>query len=211
MLAILSPRASFRAWRVPAANITGFSAIGDFSVATKILDLLKKLAPTVERVAFMYDPSLPVTGAAWAVVETAAPALAVHATKMPVRTADDIERAIVAFAREPNGGLQVGPGYPNYRHRELIARLAMQYRLPSMFGYRSYAEGGGLASYGPDPLDISRGAASYVDRILKGEKPRDLPVQLPVRYQFVVNLKTAKAIGLDISPNVLAITDEVIE
>jgi putative tryptophan/tyrosine transport system substrate-binding protein len=194
----------------PGGNITGFAAY-EFSVTSKQLDLLKKLVPTMERVAFLYDPTNPAAAGAWAVVETAAPSLGLQAAKVSVRTPDDIERVIVAFGREPNGGLYVMPGDLTFRYHELIGRLAMQYRLPSMSAVRYFVESGVLASYGYDHLDISRRAASYVDRILKGEKPRDLPVQLPVRYQFILNLKTAKAIGLDISPNVLAITDEVIE
>jgi len=194
----------------PGGNITGFAGF-EFGVASKFLDLLKKLVPTMERVAFMYDPLQPAAGGYWAVIESAAPSLALHAAKLPVRTANDIERAIVALAREPNGGVYAMAGGVTIQHQALIAKLAMQYRLPSMYAYRLFLESGGLASYGVDPVALSRRAASYVDRILKGEKPRDLPVQLPVRYQFVVNLKTARAIGLDIPDNVLALTDEAIE
>jgi putative tryptophan/tyrosine transport system substrate-binding protein len=194
----------------PGDNITGFAG-EEFGVASKQLDLLKKLAPTVQRVAFMYDPSQPNAGGGWAVIETAAPALALHAAKTPVRTPNDIERAIVAVAREPNGGLFVAAGGVTNQHGALIAKLAVQYRLPSMYPYRYFIESGGLASYGNDPVDLSRRAASYVDRILNGEKPRDMPVQLPVSYQFILNLKTAEAIGLDIPSDVLALTDDVIE
>jgi putative tryptophan/tyrosine transport system substrate-binding protein len=194
----------------PGGNITGFATI-EFSVVSKELDLLKKLVPTLERVAFMYDPLQPSADKEWSVAESAAPVLALHAAKVPVRTADDIERAIVAFAREPNGGLYVAVGGAANQHQALIAKLAIQYRLPSMSSFRAYVESGELASYGNDNTDLSRRAASYVDRILKGEKPRDLPVQLPVRYQFILNLKTAKAIGLDIPPTVLALADEVFE
>ena len=194
----------------PGGNITGF-ADDEFSVASKELELLKKLVPTMERVAFMYDPSQPAAAGYWAAIETAAPSLALHAATMPVRTAEDIERAIVALAREPNGGLFVMTSTVTLRHRALIADLAIRYRLPSMHEYQNFVQGGGLASYAPDPVDMSRRAASYVDRILKGEKPRDLPVQLPTRYQFILNDKTAKAIGLDIAANVLALADEVIE
>jgi putative tryptophan/tyrosine transport system substrate-binding protein len=194
----------------PGGNITGFAA-PEFSVVSKELDLLKKLLPTLERVAIMYDPLNPEVGGYWAVVETAAPVLALHIAKIPVRTADDIERAIIAFAREPNGALYVTANTATTLHSELIAGLAMQYRLPSMFRLRVGVQGGGLAGYTNDLEDMARGAASYVDRILKGEKPRDLPVQLPVRYQFILNLKTAKAIGLDIPATVLALADEVIE
>jgi putative ABC transport system substrate-binding protein len=194
----------------PGGNITGFATI-EFGVASKQLDLLKKLAPTVERVAFLYDPLQPAAIGAWIAIENGAPSWGMHAVKVPVHTADDIERAIVALGREPNGGLLVMPGGATTLLREQIAKLAMQYHLPSMHQNRYFIESGGLASYGADPSDMSRGAASYVDRILKGEKPRDLPVQLPVRFPFRLNLKTAKAIGLDIPPNVLVLVDEVIE
>jgi putative ABC transport system substrate-binding protein len=194
----------------PGGNITGFAA-PEFIVAAKQLDLLKKLVPTIERVAFMYDPLQPAADGRWAVIESAAPALALHAAKMPVHTADDIQRAIVALAREPNGGLVVMSGGATTLHQELIASLAMQHRLPSMYMYRVFVESGGLVSYTNDVFDLARGAASYVDRIFKGEKPRDLPVQLPVRYQVILNLKTARAIGLEIPADVLALADEVIE
>jgi putative tryptophan/tyrosine transport system substrate-binding protein len=194
----------------PGGNITGF-ADAEFIVASKQLDLLKKLAPAVEHAAFMYEPTQPAAAGNWAVLENAAPQLGLHAAKVPVRTAEDVEGEIVALGREPHVGLVVMPGALTIRHRELIAKLAMQHRLPSMYAYRFFVESGGLTSYGNDPLDTSRRAASYVDRILKGEKPRDLPVQLPVRYPFVVNLKTAKEIGLDIPANVLLLTDELIE
>ncbi len=147
----------------------------------------------------------------WAAIETAAPSLALHATKLPVQTAEDIEPTIVAFAREPNGCLYVVPGGATNQNRELIARLAMQHHLPSMYPFRVYVESGGLASYRPDVLNLPRRAASYVDRILKGEKAGELPVQLPTDFQFVVNLKTAKAMGLDVPASVLALVDEVIE
>jgi putative ABC transport system substrate-binding protein len=194
----------------PGGNITGFANV-EFGVASKKLDLLKKLAPTIDRVAYLYDPSQPAAIGEWAEIEAAAPSLALHAVKMPVRTADDIERVIAALAGEPNASLFVTPGPATVEHANLIVKLAAQYRLPSVFPRRQFVEAGGLASYGTDVIDLCRRAASYVDRILKGEKPRDLPVQLPVKLQFVVNLKTAKTIGLDISAYVLAITDEVIE
>jgi putative tryptophan/tyrosine transport system substrate-binding protein len=194
----------------PGGNITGFATV-EFSVASKCLDLLKKLARTVERVAFIYDTLQPAAGGAWSVTETAAQSLALNAAKVPVHSADDIERAIIALTREPNGAFFVATGGATILHGELIAKLALQYQLPSMYQHRFFVEAGGLASYGADLVDLSRRAASYVDRILKGEKPRDLPVQLPVRYQFVVNLKTAKAIGLDIPDNVLALADEAIQ
>jgi putative ABC transport system substrate-binding protein len=194
----------------PGGNITGF-ALFEFGLSSKRLDLLKKLAPTIDSVAYMFDPLNPAAVGVWAEIEAAAPLLALSALKIPVRTADEIERAIAALARQPNGGLYVGPSQTTLLHAELIPTLAMRYRLPSVYDYRFFVESGGLASYGADPIDLSRRAASYVDRILKGEKPRDLPVQLPTRFEFVLNLKTAKAIGLDISPNVLALADDVID
>jgi putative ABC transport system substrate-binding protein len=138
-------------------------------VASKQLDLLKKLVPTIERVAFMYDPLQRAADGFWAATESAAPSLALHAAKTPVDTADDIERAIVALAREPNGGLFVMPGGATTLYQKLITSLAMQHRVPSMHMYRVFVESGGLASYSNDVFDLARGAASYVDRILKAE------------------------------------------
>jgi len=194
----------------PGGNITGFANL-EFGVMSKRLDLLKKLAPAIDRVAFLYDPGQTTAVGTWAEIEAAAPSLAITAAKVAVRTAGDIERAIAALARERNAGLYVAPGQATAQHLNLIARLAAQYWLPSAYSARDFVEAGGLVSYGTDAIDLSRRAASYVDRIVKGEKPRDLPVQLPTKFEFVINLKTAEAIGLDIPPSLLALADEIIE
>jgi len=193
----------------PGGNITGFAA-SEFGIVTKQLDLLKKLAPSLERVAFLYDQAQPAPGT-WAGIEAAAPLLALTASKVSVRTAEEIERAIAALAREPNSGLLVSPGQVAFLHREMMAMLAIRHRLPAMYYSREFVESGGLGSYATDAIDGFRRAASYVDRILRGEKPRDLPVQLPTRFELVLNLRTAKAMGLDIPPNVLVLADEIIE
>ena len=192
----------------PGGNITGFPVVGTLS---KYVDLLKKLAPKLERVAFLNDPTLATSALRMAEIETAARSLALRALNVPVRNAEEIERAIVAVAREPDSGLHVQPNQLHLLNREMIAMLARRYRLPTMNLWRIYVESGGLASNGPDNIDQCRRAASYVDRILRGEKPRDLPVQQPTKYELVVNLKTAKAIGLDIPPQMLALADDVIE
>jgi putative tryptophan/tyrosine transport system substrate-binding protein len=192
----------------PGGNITGFAA-DEFGIVTKQVDLLKKLVPSLERVAFLDDPAQPASAGAWAEIEAAAPSLALKALKVLVRNAEETERAIAALAHEPNSGLLVIPG-PNTPNGEISA-LALRHRLPAMYQFRHEVESGGLASYGADQIDLCRRAASYVDRILRGEKPRDLPVQLPTKFQFVINLKTAKALGLTIPRSLLALTDEVIE
>ena len=194
----------------PGGNITGF-AFGQFPLATKQLDLLKKLAPNLERVADLYDPADPPAAEIWAQIEAAAPLLKLEASNVPVRSADDIEHAIAALAREPNGGLLVGADAVTGANRKKIAMLALRHRLPAMYQVRYYVESGGLASYGPDIIDLSRGAASYVDRILKGEKPSNLPVVQPTEFTFVINLKIARALGIEVPPTLLAIADEVIE
>jgi putative ABC transport system substrate-binding protein len=194
----------------PGGNITGF-AEAEFGFATKMLDLLKKLAPSISRVAFLYHPEQPAAAGNWDEIEVAAPSLTLRAAKAPVRTADDIERAITALTSEPNGGLFVQAGPVTLLNHELIVALAPRHRLPTVYPFRNGVESCGLASYEPDLIDMSRRAASYVDRILKGEKPRDLPVQLPTKFEMVINLKTAKALNLTIPEALLATTDEVIQ
>ena len=194
----------------PGGNITGFAG-GEFGLAGKRLDLLKKLAPTLKRVGFLDDPAQPESVRLWAEIETAAPLLSLQASKLPGRDAEETERAIAALAREPNSGLFVVAGPTTGRNPELIAMLALRLQLPAIDTFRNYVEAGLLASYGPDVTEPFRRAASYVDRILRGEKPRDLPVQLPTKFELILNLKTAKAIGLDIPPTLLALADEVIE
>jgi putative ABC transport system substrate-binding protein len=194
----------------PGGNITGFAG-PEFGISTKVLELLKKLAPSVDRVVALYDPAQPATVGKWDEIEAAAPSLALRASKVPVRTVDEIERAVTAVAREPNSGLYVIPGTTTGLYHEMIAALALRHGLPAVGEFRYFVEGGGVASYGPDDNELSRRAASYVDRILKGEKPRDLPVQLPTKFELVLNLKTAKALGLTVPQSILLSADEVIE
>jgi len=195
----------------PGGNATGFAS-SEFSLSGKWVELLKEIAPRVTRVAVIRDPSVPAGSGGFAAIQTVAPSLGIEPTPVGVRDADEIERGITAFARSPNGGLiMVGPPSSVTLHRDLIIRLAAQHRLPSVYGSRFYADHGGLIAYAADPIDQFRRAAGYVDRILKGEKPADLPVQAPTKYELVVNLNTAKAIGLEVPATVLARADEVIE
>jgi putative ABC transport system substrate-binding protein len=194
----------------PGGNITGF-ADSEFSIATKDLDLLKKIAPALTRVGFIYDPAQPMAVGAFAAVEPEAAALGVELAKTPVRNAGEIERAINALAQTPNVGLFVLGGSAIGVNENLINALAIRHRLPAIYETRFSVVVGGLASYGSDDLDLSRRAASYADRILKGEKPADLPVQLPTKFELVLNLKTARAMGLVIPESLLALADEVIE
>ncbi len=193
----------------PGGNVTGFS-VQEFGLRAKSLELLKELAPRIARVAVLRDST---TGgvAQFAAVQTAAPAVGVELTSIDVRDAGEIERTVAAFARQPNGGLIVTAGARGDAHRELIIKLAAGQRLPAVYPWRYWVRDGGLISYGPDPIDPYRLAAAYVDRILKGEKPGDLPVQASTKYELVVNLKTAKALGLDVPPTLLARADGVIE
>ena len=194
----------------PGGNITGFAG-AEFGVSTKALELLKKIAPSLARVAFLFDPAQPAAAGAFAEVEAAAPLLSLDLLRTPVRNAADIERAIAATAQANNAGLFVFPSPTLTPNDDLIAGTAIKFRLPAIHPFRFFAESGGLASYGVDDLDLCRRAAFYADRILKGEKPADLPVQLPTKFEFVLNLKTAKAMGLVIPGSVLALADEVIE
>jgi len=190
----------------PGGNITGF-AVAEFGITTKQLDLLKKLAPKLERIAFLDDPAQPALAGVWSEMETAAPSLALRVLKVPVHNAEEIERAIATLAREPASGLFVSV----IENSLMIPPLALRHRLPAVYPFRFYVESGGLVSYGPDATDLYRRAALYVDRILRGEKPRDLPVQLPTKFEFIINLQTARTIGLHVPPTLLAIADEVIE
>jgi putative ABC transport system substrate-binding protein len=197
----------------PGTNATGFAAY-EFSMSGKRLELLKEIAPDIKRVAVIRDPSVPAGSGGLAAIQTVAPSLGVELTPVGVRDAGEIERAITAFARGSNGGLiLVGPTSSVQRYRDLIIALAARHRLPAIYpsGGRLYVAGGGLLSYGPDPIDQYRRAAGYVDRILKGEKPADLPVQQPTKFELIVNVKTAKALGLEVPATVLARADEVIE
>jgi putative tryptophan/tyrosine transport system substrate-binding protein len=195
----------------PEGNITGFSAL-EPSIAGKWLELLKEAAPRLASVAIIFNPELTPTGPTYiSWIEMAASALGVQAIKTPVRNAVDIVHAIDAFAAAPNGGLLVLPPPPNTAIRDMILQLAAQHRLPAIYSGRELAAAGGLMSYGSMSADQYRGAASYIDRLLRGAKVSDLPVQFPTKYELVVNLKTAKAIGLAIPEVFLLRADELIE
>jgi putative ABC transport system substrate-binding protein len=194
----------------PGGNITGFTQ-HEFSIAVKWLELLKELAPRTERIAVMYDPANPADAGYRQTMSPYAPRFGVELSNYPVRDAVEIERAIGAIADKPNGGLIVLPGSSPSVHRKLVIALAERNRLPAVYAFRYWPESGGLASYGIDNIDLHRRAASYVDRILKGATPAELPVQHATKFELVVNLKTAKALGLDPPITLLARTDEVIE
>ena len=194
----------------PGGNITGFT-LGEFSMGGKTLEVLKEVAPHVSRVAVLLNLEQPPHVAMWRSIEAIAPSFGVRLTPADAPDSDEIERAIEAFAREPNGGLIVLPSPITQVHRELITALAARHRLPAAYAFRFYVTSGGLVSYGIDPADQARQAAGYVDRILKGEKPADLPIQQPTKFELVINLKTAKALGLDIPTSLLARADEMIE
>ena len=194
----------------PGGNITGFANYEPV-VAVKWLELLKQIAPGIMRVTFIHDPVNPVVPAYMRQLETAASSFAVTMSGATVRNAEDIERALNHVAQAPNSGLIVAPGPPVSSYQPLVLRLAAQHRLPAVYPSHEVVKNGGLASYGVDAVDLFRRAASYVDRILKGEKPGDLPVQFATKFQLAINLKTAKALGLDPPIQLLARTDEVIE
>jgi putative ABC transport system substrate-binding protein len=193
----------------PGGNTTGFTQF-EYSLSGKWLELLKQIAPRVTRVAVIRDPVNGSGIAQFAVIQAFAPPLGVEAIPVDARDLREIERSITDFARIDNGGLIVTSGGTGF-HRDVIIPLAARLRLPAVYPYRYYAADGGLASYGPNTIEQFRRAASYVDRILKGEKPADLPVQAPTKYELVINLKTAKALGVTVPPSVLARADEVIE
>jgi putative ABC transport system substrate-binding protein len=194
----------------PRGNATGFT-LSEFGMSGKWLELLKQIAPHLTRALVLRDPSNPSGAAQFGAIQAVAPSLGIEVGPVDVRQAGEIERAIMAFAREPNGGLIVSSNAGASLHRELIIELAARHMLPAVYPYRYYVTSGGLTCYGPDLVDQYRRAAGYVDRILKGETPADLPVQAPTKYETVINLKTAKALGLDIPATVLARADEVIE
>jgi len=194
----------------PGGNATGFT-IFEFSMGGKWLELLKQIAPGITRAAVLRDASLASGAGEFGAVQTVAPSFGVELHPVDVRDADEMDRAITAFASESNGGLIVTQNATAILHRKLIIALAARHRLPAIYAYSSFVTDGGLISYGPDSMDGYRRAASYVDRILNGAKPADLPVQAPVKYETVINLKTARALGLDVPPMVLARADEVIE
>jgi len=194
----------------PGGNITGFTVF-DYSMSGKWLQLLKEIAPGVTRVAVFRDPSIAAGPGLFAVIQAVAPSLGVELRPVDVRDEGEIERALALFAQNPNSGLIVTGSPQATSHRDFIIALAARHRLPAVYFGRYWAAGGGLISYGPDFLDQFRRAAGYVDRILKGEKPADMPVQAPTKFDLVINLKTAKALGLTVPPSLLARADEVIE
>jgi putative ABC transport system substrate-binding protein len=194
----------------PGGNTTGFTLF-EFGIGGKWLELLKQIAPGLTRVAVLRDPTNPSGTGQFGAVQAVAPSFGVEASPIDPRNAPEIERAIAAFALQPNGGLIVTPTAFATVHRELIIALSARHRLPAVYPARFHVADGGLISYGPDSIDQYRRAAGYVDRILRGEKPADLPVQAPTKYELVVNLKTAKALGLAVPPSLLARADEVIE
>jgi ABC-type uncharacterized transport system substrate-binding protein len=194
----------------PGGNATGFMQF-EYSLSGKWLEVLKQVAPGVTRAAVLRDAALTSGTGQFAVIQSVASSVGVEVNPVNVHDASEIERAIAAFARYPNGGLVVTSSALVVRHRELIVGLAARHRLPAVYYRRLFVDDGGLISYGYDLLDQFRRAATYVDRILKGEKPADLPVQAPTRYELVINLKTAKALALDVPATLLARADEVIE
>ena len=194
----------------PGGNATGFMQF-EYSLSAKWLELLRQIAPNVTRVAVLRDPEITAGIGQFAVIQSVAPSLGVEVSAINLRGAEGIERAVTAFARSANGGLILTASALSVRHRDLVIALAARHRLPAVYYRRLYVTDGGLISYGFDVIDQYRRAAVYVDRILKGEKPADLPVQVPTKYELVINLKTAKAIGLTVPATLLARTDEVIE
>ena len=194
----------------PGGNATGFIMF-EYGLSAKWLELLKEIAPGVTRAAVLRDPAIVAGIGQFAVIQSAASSVGVDVSAINMHDGAEIERAVTAFARRPNGGLILTASALAAIHRDLVVSLAARYKLPAVYITRYFVAGGGLVSYGPDFVDQYRRAAEYVDRILKGEKPADLPVQAPTKYELVINLKTAKALGLDVPPTLLARADEVIE
>jgi len=195
----------------PGGNITGFTFI-DFQMVGKWLQMLKEAAPSVARAALMFNPDTsPYYYLYLRSFEAESRSIAVEVTAAPVRDTAEVEEAIVKLGREPGAGLIVPPDAFTIVHRRLFIRLAQQHRLPAVYAYRAYVAQGALMSYGPEPYDLFRRSASYVDRILKGAKPADLPIQQPTKFELAINLKTAKALGLQVPDRLLALADEVIE
>jgi putative ABC transport system substrate-binding protein len=194
----------------PGGNATGFT-IFEFSLGGKWLELLKQIAPSVTRAAVLRTQNQGAGTGQFAVIQAMAPSVRVEVSPITMREAGDIERAVEAFAHLPNGGLITTPSPQAILHRDLIIKLATEHRLPAVYYERNFVAAGGLISYGPSIIDQYRQAAGYVDRILRGEKPADLPVQAPTKYELIINLKTAKALGLEVSPQLLVRADDVIE
>jgi putative tryptophan/tyrosine transport system substrate-binding protein len=195
----------------PGGNLTGFTTF-EFSIGTKWLETLKEVAPNVKRAALLFNPATaPFANLFWRPIEVVGPSFSITPVLMAARNTDELERMTEEFAREPDGGLMVVPEVSTVNHRGLIIALAARHRLPAVYPYRSFTASGGLLSYGADVADIFRRAATYVDRIFKGASPGELPILPPVKYELSINLKTAKALGLDLPPFLVARADEVIE
>jgi putative ABC transport system substrate-binding protein len=194
----------------PGGNITGFTQ-HEFSIGIKWLELLKELAPLTEHVALIYDPQNPATSGYRTTIKAGAAPFQVQLSEHPVRGEADIERAVGSVAGRPNGGLVILPGPAPSVRPDLVVSLANRYRLPAVYPFRYWVTSGGLAFYGIDNIDLHKQAATYVDRILKGEKPADLPIQNATKFELVINLKTAKGLGINPPNSLLARTDEVIE
>jgi ABC-type uncharacterized transport system substrate-binding protein len=194
----------------PGGNATGFTGY-EYGLSGKWLELLKEIAPRVTRAAVLRDATIPQGVGQFAIIQSVAASVGVEVSPIEVRDAGEIERAVAAFARSSNGGLIVTASGSAIVHRELIITMAVRHKLPAIYFQRFFVNAGGLVSYAPDPIDPHRHAAGYVDRILKGEKPADLPVQAPTKYELIINLKTAKALGLTVPQSLLARADEVIE
>ena len=194
----------------PGGNITGFHSF-EPAIAAKWLDVLKQVAPSVRRVAVLHDPGIAANTAFVRTAEAASETIGVTVMAAGVHSAEEIKRTLIEFAKEPDGGLIVAPAPPTFGNRQMIVDMAAQLHLPAVYSYRFFVTSGGLASYSIDGKDQWRAAASYIDRILRGEKPGELPVQLPTKYYLAVNLKAAKALGLQIRERLLVTADEVIE
>jgi putative ABC transport system substrate-binding protein len=194
----------------PGGNATGFINF-EYGLGAKWLELLKQMVPELTRIAVIRDPAITAGIGQFGAIQSVAPSFGVELTPVNMRDAGEIERAVAAFARGSNGGLIVTGSALALVHRNLMIRLAARYKLPAIYYARNFVADGGLMSYGPDPVDDFRRAAGYVYRILKGEKPAELPVQAPTKYQLVINLKAAKALGIEVPPMLLARADEVIE
>jgi len=194
----------------PGGNVTGFTTF-EYGISAKWLELLKEIAPRVTRAAVIRDAAIASGTGQWGALQSVAPSVGVEVSPLNLHDASETERAVTAFARSSNGGLIVAASTLAVVHRDLIVTLAARHKLPAVYSGRFFVTAGGLTSYGPDSIDPHRRAAGYVDRILKGEKPADLPVQAPTKYELAINLKTARALGLDVPATLLARANEVIE
>jgi len=194
----------------PGGNITGFTQ-WEYGIGVKWLELLKEIAPTTRRAAVVRDPAITAGIGQWGAIQSVSPSVGIEVSPINLVDAEEIERTLTSFARNPNGGLIVTGSALTVVHRDLIIALAARFRLPAVYYDRYFVAAGGLVSYGSNNVELCRLAAAYVDRILKGEKPADLPVQAATKYDLVINMKTAKALGLTVPPSLLTRADEVIE